>query len=64
MFAFFGLGTQEILLLAILGGMVTVGVFVLLVVMRSSGGGGDAKKIAELEEENKRLRERDRGPTS
>jgi len=63
MFAFFGLGMQEILLLAILAGMVAVIVFVVLLVARSSGG--SSKRIGELEEENRRLREdRDPGPKS
>jgi hypothetical protein len=62
MFAFFGIGTQEILLLLVLGGMVAVIVFVVLVIARSSGG--SAKRIAELEDENRKLREeRDRGPS-
>lgn len=55
MFAFFGLGLQEILLLLVLGGMVTVIVFVVLLMARSSGG--SAKRIAELEDENRRLKE-------
>src|SRR3954471_702368 len=59
MFAFFGLGMQEILLLAILAGMVAVIVFVVHLVARSSGG--SSKRIGELEEENRRLR-KDRDP--
>jgi hypothetical protein len=54
-FGFFGLGTQEFLLLCVLGvvaaGLVAV---VLLMVMRSSSS---STRMRALEEENRRLRE-------
>jgi hypothetical protein len=55
MFAFFGLGTQEIMLLLILfalgGGVVAI----VLVVKRAGGG---SSRVQELERENERLRDR------
>jgi hypothetical protein len=63
MFAFLGLGTQEILLLAALGGVVAgVALAVVLTVIRMSGK--TSVREASLEEENRRLRaelDRDRG---
>lgn len=60
MFAFFGLGVQELLILAVLavGGLATVAILVF--VLRSTTGSGG--RVAALEEENRRLRdELDRG---
>lgn len=55
MFAFIGLGTQEILLLLILGLGVAGAIFaVLLITSRQSGG--RSQRVAELEDENRRLR--------
>jgi hypothetical protein len=61
MFAFFGLGTQEILLLGLLGGAVAVIVLVVFTA-RASGGAarpasdGIADRVDALEQENRRLR--------
>ena len=55
MFAFFALGAQEILLLAVLGGMVAVAVFIVLTMTRTTRG-GSPDRMAALEEENRRLR--------
>jgi hypothetical protein len=55
MFAFFGLGLQEILLLALLGGVVVIIAFVVLVASKSSSG-QSSNRVAELENENQRLR--------
>ena len=64
MFAFFGLGTQEILLLAVVGALlVGVPLIVILAVTRNSGN--RSAREAALEEENRRLRaelDRDRPP--
>jgi hypothetical protein len=56
-FAFFGLGTQELLLLGLVAVMVT-GVVLVLLWLRSAGGAGTpgGERVAELEEENRRLR--------
>jgi hypothetical protein len=57
MLAFFGLGTQEILLLAIVGLLPIVILVIILGATRRSGG-----RTRELEDENRRLRdELDRG---
>jgi hypothetical protein len=59
MFAFVGLGTQEILLLGALGALIVVPV-VIVVMVRASAA--PSRQVAELEEENRRLRaELDRG---
>jgi hypothetical protein len=62
MFAFLGLGVQEIVLLAAVGALIVIPV-VIVVMMRASGG--PSREVAELEEENRRLRaelDRDRRP--
>jgi len=56
MFAFIGLGMQEILLLAALAGVVVVVAFVVILVTRRSSS-QSPNRVAELEEENRRLRE-------
>jgi len=56
MFGFFGLGTQEILLLALLGGVVAV-VAIVIVSLNKRSSSQSPDRIAELEEENRRLRE-------
>jgi hypothetical protein len=48
----FGLGFQELLVLAIFGGLPVAAVLVALFVVRRGGG-----RVAELEAENRRLRE-------
>ena len=50
MFAFIGLGTQELLLLAILGAMFVGGIVVILLVIQRSS------RSSNLEKENRRLR--------
>jgi Micro-tubular organiser Mto1 C-term Mto2-binding region len=54
-FAFLGLGAQEILLLAVLGGMVAVVVFIVMTTNRTTRGTAP-DRVADLEEENRRLR--------
>ena len=54
MFAFLGLGIQEILILAAVAALIVVPVVIVLVVIRSSAG--PSRQVAELEEENRRLR--------
>ena len=57
MFAFFGLGTQEImLLLMLLGFLGAVGVGVALIVVVASRSGRSGSQ-ASLEEENRRLQD-------
>lgn len=56
MFAFFGLGTQELLVLAALGGVVVVIVFVVLLAIKGSSS-GLSSRVQELEDETRRLRE-------
>ncbi|MBO0700059.1 MAG: hypothetical protein J2P46_16795 [Zavarzinella sp.] len=56
MFAFLGLGIRGILLLAILGGMAAVVVFIVLVMTRTTRGAG-LDQMTALEEENRRLRD-------
>jgi Micro-tubular organiser Mto1 C-term Mto2-binding region len=66
MFAFFGLGAQEILLLVVLAGMVAVVVFIAMAMSRTSRGAAP-DRVAELEEENRRLRaelDRQKGGTA
>jgi hypothetical protein len=53
MLAFIGLGTQEILLLLVLGALIVVPVVIVLFVVRTSGRGS---RLAHLEDENRRLR--------
>jgi len=53
MFAFLGLGAQEIIILAAVGALIVVPV-VIVVMIRSSAG--PSRQVAELEEENRRLR--------
>jgi hypothetical protein len=53
----FGLGAQEVLLLLILAVLlfgVPIGIIVLILLLRRQGG----SRVAELEAENRRLRER------
>jgi Sec-independent protein translocase protein TatA len=54
MLAFFGLGIQELLLLAIVGLLIFVPVILLL----ARTAGGSSSRVRELEDENRRLRER------
>jgi uncharacterized membrane-anchored protein YhcB (DUF1043 family) len=54
MFAMLGLGTQEIVLLGILGLFLAVGIVVVLLVVRSATG--SSHEMSALEEENRRLR--------
>jgi hypothetical protein len=55
MFGFFGLGTQEILVLAVLGaGAAVLVAIVLMAVMRSTSS---STRMRVLEDENRRLRE-------
>jgi uncharacterized membrane-anchored protein YhcB (DUF1043 family) len=54
MFAMLGLGTQEIVLLGILGLFLAVGIVVVLLVVRSATG--SSREMSALEEENRRLR--------
>ena len=64
MFAFLGLGLQEIILLAAVGALIVVPV-VIVVVLRASAR--PSQEVAELEEENRRLRaelDRDRRPSA
>jgi hypothetical protein len=71
-FAFFGLGVQELLLLAILAGGVAAVVFIALFISRSASGPPAGRpsrddRVAELEEENRRLRselDRQKGASS
>jgi len=51
----FGLGLQEILLLAVLGGMIAVIVFVVLSLTRTSRG-ASTDRVTDLEDEVRRLR--------
>ena len=55
MFAFLGIGTQEIVLLALLGAMAAGAVLVAMYVSRSSSR-SSSDRIRDLEEENRRLR--------
>ena len=55
MIAMFGLGTQEIILLGLLGGGTAV---VGLVLYLANRGGGGSSRVRELERENDRLRDR------
>jgi hypothetical protein len=54
MFAFFGIGTQELVLLGLLFGLVAL-VALVVVYFRATGGSGG--RVAALEEENRRLRD-------
>jgi hypothetical protein len=56
MFAFFGLGMQELLILAALAGVVVIIAFVVILATRRSSS-QLPQHVAELEEENRRLRE-------
>jgi hypothetical protein len=64
MLAFFGLGTQELIILALLGAVGLGGVLVIIwIVTRTSGTASEGQTA--LEEENRRLRaelDRDRPP--
>lgn len=55
MFAFFGLGLQEIIILGVLGGGAAV---VGIVLYLANRGGGGSSRVQELERENERLRDR------
>lgn len=57
MFAFFGLGVQELIVLFILGALLCVPAVVVFVVLRANRPKPD-DRLADLEEENRRLRER------
>lgn len=57
MFAFFGLGVQELIVLFILGALLCVPLVVVFVVLRANRPNPD-DRLADLEEENRRLRER------
>jgi hypothetical protein len=62
MFALLGLGTQEILLLAVLGGVLAGVVLAVVLTMTRMSKGSSAREAA-LEDENRRLRaELDRNP--
>jgi ABC-type spermidine/putrescine transport system permease subunit II len=64
MFAFLGLGTQEVLLLAILAALI-VGVPLVVVLVATRMSGNRSTRVSALEEENRRLRaelDRDRPP--
>jgi hypothetical protein len=53
MFASFGLGAQELLLLGVLA-LIPVAVIVIVLLTRASGS---SNRMTELEDENRRLRE-------
>jgi hypothetical protein len=55
MFAFFGLGIQEILLLGVIGVAIAVVVFIIARVT-TGGSPGFSDPMAALEEDNRRLR--------
>jgi hypothetical protein len=59
MFAFFGLGTQELLRLAVLA--VIFGGIALVAVLISRSSSRSSNRLAELEQENRRLREQSGG---